>query len=256
MPETLPIVFADRLAFDFDVSDASPVIKGTWVTVAHVVSLITDGHSWPDILRNHPELTEDDVRVAVSYAMSEEAHEDPPRLPPVPDDPPPAAVPDGPSPAALSAIASSLLRAMDDFGLAISNARRGLEEFVRQAAEIPREPPASAGEARAFLYRGTAGTVGGLSAPACPMPGECQPQVATTTYPGPGPWTVAEPIPAGGKIGLTVDDKLRPWAPGDVFVGHVTEQYSLLPGDLVLRQPSTGRIKLDPASPPRRGARR
>ena len=62
----------DRLVFDFDISDISPVVKGTWITVGHVVSLIVDGWTWADILRSHPELTEDDIRTCVAYAMAEE----------------------------------------------------------------------------------------------------------------------------------------------------------------------------------------
>jgi uncharacterized protein (DUF433 family) len=62
----------DRLTFDFEVSDVSPVVKGTWVTVGHVVSLIVDGWTWADILRAHPELSEDDIRACVTYAMDEE----------------------------------------------------------------------------------------------------------------------------------------------------------------------------------------
>ena len=62
----------DRLVYDFDVSDISPVVKGTWVTVSHVVSLIVDGWTWADILRSHPELTEEDIRTCVAFAMDEE----------------------------------------------------------------------------------------------------------------------------------------------------------------------------------------
>jgi uncharacterized protein (DUF433 family) len=62
----------DRLVYDFDISDISPVVKGTWVTVSHVVSLIVDGWTWSDILRSHPELTEDDIRTCVAFAMAEE----------------------------------------------------------------------------------------------------------------------------------------------------------------------------------------
>ncbi len=61
----------DRLVFDFDVSDASPVIKGTWITVGHVISLIVDGETWADILRSHPELTEADIRTCLAYTMAE-----------------------------------------------------------------------------------------------------------------------------------------------------------------------------------------
>ena len=62
----------DRLAFDFEVSDSSPIIKGTWITVGHVISLIVDGETWADILRSHPELSEDDIRTCLAYTMAED----------------------------------------------------------------------------------------------------------------------------------------------------------------------------------------
>lgn len=58
----------DRLAFDDGISDVSPVVKGTWITVGQIVSLIVDGFTWADILRSHPELTEDDIRICLTYA--------------------------------------------------------------------------------------------------------------------------------------------------------------------------------------------
>ena len=61
-----------RLAFDLNVSEDSPVIKGTWVTVSQVISLIVDGWAWSDILRTHPELTEDDIRTCLTYTVAEE----------------------------------------------------------------------------------------------------------------------------------------------------------------------------------------
>ena len=70
-----PPIWRGRLVYDFDVSDHSPVIKGTWITVAHVVSLIVDGATWADILRTHPELSEQDIRLCVAYAVAEESAE-------------------------------------------------------------------------------------------------------------------------------------------------------------------------------------
>jgi uncharacterized protein (DUF433 family) len=61
-----------RLAWDPSVSEDSPVIKGTWVTVSQVVSLIVDGWAWSDILRTHPELSEDDIRTSLAYTVAEE----------------------------------------------------------------------------------------------------------------------------------------------------------------------------------------
>lgn len=68
----LPVRWEDRLVFDFNVSETSPVVKGTWVTVGHVVSLIVDGWSWSDVLRAHPELTEDDVRTCLAYTVEQD----------------------------------------------------------------------------------------------------------------------------------------------------------------------------------------
>jgi uncharacterized protein (DUF433 family) len=70
--DVVPPIWEDRLVFDFEVSDISPVVKGTWVTVSHVVSLIVDGHTWADILRTHPELNEEDVHACMAYALDEQ----------------------------------------------------------------------------------------------------------------------------------------------------------------------------------------
>jgi uncharacterized protein (DUF433 family) len=61
-----------RLIIDPEVSDTSPIVRGTWVTVAHMVNMIVDGWSWADILRNHPELTEDDIRACLAYTIEGE----------------------------------------------------------------------------------------------------------------------------------------------------------------------------------------
>jgi uncharacterized protein (DUF433 family) len=65
-------LWVGRLVFDPGVSTRSPVVRGTWITVAHVVSLIVDGWSWADILRSHPELAEADIRACLTYAVEEE----------------------------------------------------------------------------------------------------------------------------------------------------------------------------------------
>lgn len=62
----------DRLVFDHNISDTSPVVQGTWVTVNHIVSLVVDGWAWADILRSHPELTKADIRACLAYTIEEE----------------------------------------------------------------------------------------------------------------------------------------------------------------------------------------
>lgn len=62
----------DRLTFDGNVSDESPVVRGTWVTAGQIVSLIVDSWSWEDILRNFPELTERDIRACLAYTVEQD----------------------------------------------------------------------------------------------------------------------------------------------------------------------------------------
>jgi uncharacterized protein (DUF433 family) len=71
-PTTIDARWRDRLLLDPEVSDVSPVIRGTWVTVSHVVSLVVDGWSWADILRAHPELIEDDIRACLAWTVEQE----------------------------------------------------------------------------------------------------------------------------------------------------------------------------------------
>ena len=70
--DEIPTRWQDRLVFDHNVSDTSPVIRGTWVTVGHVVSRVVDGWSWSDVLRTHPELTEDDIRTCLAYTVEQD----------------------------------------------------------------------------------------------------------------------------------------------------------------------------------------
>jgi uncharacterized protein (DUF433 family) len=65
------VEWRDCLVFDPNVSDVSPVIKGTWVTARHVVSLIVDGWSWDEVLKAHPELTEGHIRACLAYTIDE-----------------------------------------------------------------------------------------------------------------------------------------------------------------------------------------
>lgn len=66
--------WSGRLLMDENVSETSPVVKGTWVTASQVVSLIVDGWTWNDILRAHPELTEDDIRACLNYTVMQDDH--------------------------------------------------------------------------------------------------------------------------------------------------------------------------------------
>lgn len=61
-----------RLAWDDAVSEDSPIVRGTWITVGQVISRIIDGWSWADVLRAHPELCEDDLRACLAFTVEDE----------------------------------------------------------------------------------------------------------------------------------------------------------------------------------------
>jgi len=61
-----------RLCLDPSVSETSPVIRGTWITVSQVVSRVIDGWTWEQILKYYPELTERDVRACLAYTVEQD----------------------------------------------------------------------------------------------------------------------------------------------------------------------------------------
>ena len=69
-------IWSGRLVFDTKVSDRSPVVRGTWVTAGQVVTFIVDGWTWAEILRAHPELSEDDIRACLAYVIDQDVRDD------------------------------------------------------------------------------------------------------------------------------------------------------------------------------------
>ncbi|WP_206352081.1 DUF433 domain-containing protein [Tautonia rosea] len=70
--DTDELPWRDRLIFDEQVSEESPVVRGTWITAGQVVSMIVDGWSWDDILKNYPELTEADLRACLAFTVEQD----------------------------------------------------------------------------------------------------------------------------------------------------------------------------------------
>ncbi|MFZ1103602.1 MAG: DUF433 domain-containing protein [Hyphomicrobiaceae bacterium] len=64
-----------RIMRDPNVMMGKPVVVGTRITVEHILRLLGAGDSIADILRNHPQLTEADIRAAQVYAADYLAHE-------------------------------------------------------------------------------------------------------------------------------------------------------------------------------------
>ncbi|RLE78647.1 MAG: antitoxin [Thermoprotei archaeon] len=61
-------VVVERVVVDPKVLRGKPVIKGTRIPVYLILELLAAGMSIKDILREYPELREEDVRAALDYA--------------------------------------------------------------------------------------------------------------------------------------------------------------------------------------------
>ena len=64
-----------RIAINPDVMFGKPVIKGTRITVAHIVRDLASGWTEEELIDAHPHLTRDDIRAALVYAAERLADE-------------------------------------------------------------------------------------------------------------------------------------------------------------------------------------
>ena len=62
------LILLDRIVIDPAICMGKPTIRGTRITVDFVLRLIGDGLAPQDIVRDHPELTLEDVQQAAKYA--------------------------------------------------------------------------------------------------------------------------------------------------------------------------------------------
>jgi uncharacterized protein (DUF433 family) len=58
----------DRIVVDPNVLVGKPVIKGTRIPVYLIIELIAGGMTIKDVLKEYPELREEDVKAALFYA--------------------------------------------------------------------------------------------------------------------------------------------------------------------------------------------
>ena len=59
---------ADRIVIDPDVMVGKPVIKGTRIPVYVIVEFVANGMTKKEILKEYPQLKEEDVKAALLYA--------------------------------------------------------------------------------------------------------------------------------------------------------------------------------------------
>lgn len=58
----------ERIVMDPDIMFGKPTIKGTRITVEHVLRKLTEGLSIQQILEDHPHLSEEDIYAAAGFA--------------------------------------------------------------------------------------------------------------------------------------------------------------------------------------------
>jgi uncharacterized protein (DUF433 family) len=64
-----------RIQSDPKVMMGKPVIRGTRITVEHILRCLAAGDSIKQVLSDHPRLTADDIRAAQAFAADHLAHE-------------------------------------------------------------------------------------------------------------------------------------------------------------------------------------
>jgi len=57
----------DYLDGDSAILGGKPIIKGTRLSVEHILGLFASGWTWDEVFKNYPELTKDEVRAAFHY---------------------------------------------------------------------------------------------------------------------------------------------------------------------------------------------
>lgn len=60
---------SDRITTDPEVMLGKPTIRGTRITVEHILEELAGGTGFDELLRAHPRLTRDDLQAAVEFAL-------------------------------------------------------------------------------------------------------------------------------------------------------------------------------------------
>jgi uncharacterized protein (DUF433 family) len=58
----------ERISSDPDILHGKPCVRGTRIPVYLIVSLIAEGETVENIIKDYPSLTAEDIRVALRYA--------------------------------------------------------------------------------------------------------------------------------------------------------------------------------------------
>lgn len=58
-----------RIEVNPNICNGKPVIRGTRIMVRNILGSLAGGESINDILKNYPELTDEDIKAAITYAI-------------------------------------------------------------------------------------------------------------------------------------------------------------------------------------------
>ena len=67
-------MYMNQIEIDPRVCGGKPVIRGTRIPVAVLVTQLAEGQSWKEIMRGYPELSEEAIRAALQYASASIEH--------------------------------------------------------------------------------------------------------------------------------------------------------------------------------------
>ena len=62
-------MWKERIIIDPNVLEGKPIIKGTSVSVGHILELLGKGWSFDQILENYPQLKSEDIMATIQYSF-------------------------------------------------------------------------------------------------------------------------------------------------------------------------------------------
>ena len=62
------MMWQDRIVTDDNILVGKPIIKGTRLSVEFIIGLLGEGWKHKEILKNYPQLTEEDILAAIKYS--------------------------------------------------------------------------------------------------------------------------------------------------------------------------------------------
>jgi len=62
------MTWQERIEINPEILTGKPIIKGTRISVEHIIDLLAGGWSFEEIVENYPNVTQEDIRACLAYA--------------------------------------------------------------------------------------------------------------------------------------------------------------------------------------------